>query len=99
MTDRQIGSLANDIARFSGYRTHAPDDAADIDRLLSEGVSSKEIVDGLSPYRRQPARGSGESRKLLKHVQQKAAASLGGQPSNAVLLDELVRQYLDRRAL
>lgn len=40
------------------------------------------------------ARVSGESRELLKQAQRKATAELRGQPSNAVLLDELLRRYL-----
>jgi len=44
------------------------------------------------------ARVSGESRELLKQVQRKAATQLKGQPSNAVLLDELMRHYLNGKA-
>lgn len=41
------------------------------------------------------ARVSGESRELLKKAQEKATEHLKGHPSNGVLLDELMKAYLD----
>ena len=44
------------------------------------------------------ARVSGESRELLKQVHETATAQMRGQPSNAVLMDELMKAYLEHNA-
>jgi hypothetical protein len=40
---------------------------------------------------------SGESRELLRQAQRKATSEMRTQPSNAVLLDELLMAYLGHR--
>ncbi|WP_454655548.1 hypothetical protein [Bosea beijingensis] len=62
--------------------------------MITKRFKEARGIDEDTPFYGFYARVSGESRELLRQAQRKATAQLRGQPSNAVLLDELLRRYL-----
>lgn len=62
--------------------------------MITKRFSDARGIDDPTAFYGFYVRVSGESRELLKQAQRKATLEMRTQPSNAVLLDELLMAYL-----
>lgn len=62
--------------------------------MITKRFKNPRGIDENTPFYGFYVRANGQSRERLKQAQNKASQDMGGTPSNAVLLDELLKVYL-----